>query len=194
MFKDVINYINNRLFAYDEKITELLAKVEDLERRTRNVIQAGRVTDIHPDGQRIRVAFGDNKTPFISWFSSSAGAVREYRCPSVGEQCVLLNYGGGETSAQSWALTGMPSGQFPAAESNKDIHVIDWGGGMKISIDTVAGSIKWTVPQELIIDTPKITSTAELTTDGDQIANGVSTVLHIHTGIKAGGDTSGAPV
>ena len=194
MFSAIVDYIEERFLSYNDKLTELMASVEDLERRLRNVVQAGRVTEIHADGQRIKVAFGQNETPFINWFSASAGVVREYRCPSVGEQCVLLNYGGGDNSTQTWALTGMPSGQFPAAESNKDIHLIDWGGGMSLSINTGTQKVTWSIPKELIIDTPLISSSCELVTAGDQIAGGVSTRHHLTSGVLAGGDISGEPV
>jgi phage baseplate assembly protein gpV len=194
MLTRLIEFIEEKFIPYDDAISDLMAKIEELERKQRNIVQAGRVVDIHADGQRIKVAFGDNETPYINWFSSSAGKVREYRCPTVGEQCVLLNYGGGDNSTQTWALTGMPSGQFPASENNPDVHLIDWGGGMSLSVDTATNKIIWNIPAELIINTPLIKSTGELKTAGDQIAGTVSTQKHKHDKVVVGPAISGEPV
>ncbi len=194
LFEQVSEFIDQRLSPYDDQITELMERLEDMERRLRGVVKPGRVIEIHPDGQRIKVAFGENQSPWINWFSSSAGAVREYRCPSIGEQCVLLNYGGGDNSMQSWALTGMPSNEFPRPEQNTKNHVIDWGGGMRFVVNTETQEVTWDIPKKLTINTPKIISTAEVVTDGDQIAGGVSTIEHKHKGVVQGADVSEEPV
>jgi phage baseplate assembly protein gpV len=51
-------------------------------------------------------------SPGDPFFNPSAGAQSESRIPSVGEQCLLLNYGGGESGAQSVALFGLNSERF----------------------------------------------------------------------------------
>lgn len=193
-YQRVIRYIDERLAPYDEEITRLRQDLEETQRRLRGVVRPGRVIEVHGNGQQIKVAYGRNQTPFIHWFSASAGAVKEYRCPSVGEQCVLLNYGGGDNSTQSWALTGMPSGEFARPSDDPNLHVIDWGGGMRLVVNTATQEVTWDIPKKLTIKTPIIESTAKLITDGDQIAGGVSTRTHKHVKISPNPNTTDEPV
>jgi hypothetical protein len=88
----------------------------------------------------------------------------------------------------------MPSGEFPRPEQNTKNHVIEWGGGMRLVIDTETQEVTWDIPAKLTINTPKIVSTAELVTDGDQIAGGVSTREHEHDKVVPGVGISGEPV
>ncbi|RUP91873.1 phage baseplate assembly protein V, partial [Corynebacterium propinquum] len=64
-----------------------------------------------------KVSHGELLTPAIRFFNPSAGAQTETRIPSVGEQCLLFNYGGGEGGGQSVALFGLNSDRFPPVSS-----------------------------------------------------------------------------
>lgn len=147
---------------YDDQHAAVLARIEELERRVRNVIQPGRVVGIHESGQQVQVEYGGNATPFINWFAPAAGKIKEYRCPSIGEQCVLINYGGGDNSTQAWALCGVWSDKFPAPTDKPHLHVIDWGQGLRLEMDTEAKTARWTADGGVTFDTPQVESTGDV--------------------------------
>lgn len=194
MLSLVADLIQKVLQPYDEKIAELVSDIEELERRLDNIIRPGVIKEVHPGGKLVRVKAGRNTTPWIKWLAPAAGAVREYRCPTVGEQVALLNYGGGDNSTQSWALCGVWSDQFQSPSGNPDHHLIDWGGGMLLLIDRAAQTVTWSVPGGMELDTPNIHSTGDIRTDGDQIADTVSQITHLHDGVAAGPSKTGEPV
>lgn len=194
MYEQIVGLIHQALRPHDDQHASVLARIEELERRVRNIIQPGRVAAIHPNGTQIRVIYGRNQTPWINWFAPAAGQMREYRCPSKGEQCVLINYGGGDNSTQAWALCGVWSDQYPAPADQPHLHVIDWGGGIRLEVDRSAGTASWSVPGGMALDTPDIQTTGELHTAGDQVAGNVSTQHHLHGGVVPGASNTEEPV
>lgn len=110
--------INSKLDPLIERIEDLSNEIEDLRRRNQSLIRLGKVLDIDTTGTLIRVQHGELKTPFIRWFASCAGQTIDYRCPSVGEQAVLLNYGGGNAGAQTVALIGLFSNDYPSPSND----------------------------------------------------------------------------
>ena len=103
-----------------ERLEALESEIEDLDRRTHSLIRLGKVEEIHSSGTLIRVRHGELITPFISWFAATAGDTSDYRCPSVGEQALLLNFAGGDNGAQVKALVGLPSALFPPPSGDPD--------------------------------------------------------------------------
>lgn len=162
MLRAVYEFVLQALRPYDDKLAELVARLEELERCKDNLIKPGKVTAIHADGVRIRVAFGNNTTPWIKWVATAAGEVSEYRCPSVGEQCALLNYGGGENSAQVWALCGVPSDLYPLPASTPGIRVVAYPGGMQEKYDANNGEVTLTAPSKATVASPELHGTGEV--------------------------------
>lgn len=105
--------------VYD-RLTELESSQESGARQGRNAIQLGRVASV-VDGKRVVIAVGKASTPAIKWFALWAGEVIEYRCPSVGEMALVLNYGSGDNSQSSIALVGIPSDAFPLPVNDPDL-------------------------------------------------------------------------
>ncbi|WP_051560187.1 phage baseplate assembly protein V [Marinobacterium jannaschii] len=194
MLERIAGLIQQALRPYDDKIAELVSDLEELQRRLDNIIRPGVVDDVHPGGKLVRVKSGRNRTPWIKWMAPAAGAVREYRCPSVGEQVALLNYGGGDNSTQTWALCGVWSDQFNSPAGNPNHHLIDWGDGMSMLIDMEAQRVVWNVPGGMELDIPDIHSTGSIRTDGDQIADTVSQIGHKHGGVVAGPASTEEPI
>lgn len=95
-----------------ERLAEMEAQLEDLYRRAESFCRIGVCQQVDAASNTCRVSHGDLLTPAIRFFNPSAGAQTETRIPSVGEQCLLLNYGGGEGGAQSVALFGLNSSLF----------------------------------------------------------------------------------
>ena len=96
-----------------ERLAEMEAEIEDLHRRAENYCRIGICQTVDAASNTCQVSHGGLLTPAIRFFNPSAGAQSESRIPSVGEQCLLLNYGSGESGAQSVALFGLNSDRFP---------------------------------------------------------------------------------
>ena len=90
-----------------ERLAEMEAEIEDLHRRAESYCRIGICQDVDAASNTCRVSHGGLLTPAIRFFNPSAGAQSESRIPTVGEQCLLLNYGSGESGAQSVALFGL---------------------------------------------------------------------------------------
>ncbi len=78
-----------------ERLVEMETQLEDLYRRAESFCRIGVCQEVDAASNTCKVSHGDLLTPAIRFFNPSAGAQTETRIPSVGEQCLLLNYGGG---------------------------------------------------------------------------------------------------
>lgn len=147
--------------SVDQSSGDLLARIEEIERRLRNMNVAGVVDAINPDGKSIRVKFGDRKTGWIKWIATAAGEIADYRCPSVGEQCLLLNYGGGVDSNQVWALCGVPSDAFPLPGSDPAKRIVKYGAGVLETIEN-SGTVTTKASVKINADVPEFHGTGEV--------------------------------
>lgn len=155
----VCQLIQQHLRPYDDEIARLTARVEELERRVRNIVQPARIYKIHDSKQLVKVKYGRNESPWLKWFAPMAGVMIEYRCPSVGEQVALINYGGGDNSTQAWVLCGIWSDEFPLPDDRPPVHTFDWGSGMRLEVNTAAGTVDWWVPTKVTFHTPLVHGT-----------------------------------
>ncbi|MFH4464978.1 phage baseplate assembly protein V [Vibrio diabolicus] len=127
--------VQAELEEYAQQLSLQEKDITELNRRLNNMIRVGKVSAWRDDHQRIKVKFGDNETPWVKWFSECAGDVAEYRLPSIGEQAVLLNVGGGDNSTTSIALIGIPSDQFPLPTDNPDEILRVYPDGTRVCYD-----------------------------------------------------------
>lgn len=162
MYGQLARYIKESLSPYDDSHADLVARLEELERRLRNMNIAGVVHAIHGSGKLIQVSYGERKTGWIHWFASAAGEISDYRCPSVGEQCLLLNYGGGEDSGQVWALCGVPSDAFPLpGGGDPSKRIVTYSSGITETYDS-EGTLTVKAATKVITDTPELHGTGEV--------------------------------
>lgn len=130
-----------------ERLAQMETQLEDLYRRAESFCRIGVCQEVDAASNTCKVRHGELLTPAIRFFNPSAGAQTETRIPTVGEQCLLLNYGGGEGGGgQSVALFGLNSDRFPPLSSVASLtsrrypdgtqsaydaagHVLDWGNG-----------------------------------------------------------------
>lgn len=181
MFNQIARMIQQALRPYDDQFAQLIGRVEELERRVRNQIRPGKVIDIDPANALVKVAYGGGcESPWIKWFAPAAGKIREYRCPSVGEQCALINYGGGDNSTQAWALCGIWSDEFAAPGDAEHLHIIDWGGGMKLTVDTDAKTVEWSAENGVTFNTKKLIGTGSVE-DAVRTMQGDRDIFNAHT-------------
>lgn len=114
--------IRAALAPYISEIAALRDEVEDLHRRAANMNRIGICVAVDHASGRCQVSHGGNRTPWIKYFNPAAGAISETRHPSVGEQCLLINYGAGDGSAQSMALFGLPTTAYPVVSGVPELH------------------------------------------------------------------------
>lgn len=89
-----------------------------------------------------------------------------------------------------YRIKGMEPGEVAIYTDEGDkIHL---KRGRVISIETGTLNIKATA--SVNIDTPTITQTGKIVSQGDQVAGGVSQISHPHSGVQAGNGQSGPPV
>ena len=129
-----------------ERLAQMETQLEDLYRRAESFCRIGVCQEVDAASNTCKVRHGELLTPAIRFFNPSAGAQTETRIPTVGEQCLLLNYGGGEGGGQSLALFGLNSDRFPPLSSVASLtsrryedgtqsaydaagHVLDWSNG-----------------------------------------------------------------
>lgn len=159
--------VREMLNPYLERMEELSTEVEELRRRQQLMIRLGQVSQIGKGNQTIKVAHGDLTTPFIKWFSQSAGRVSSYRCPTVGEQALILNFGGGNSGAQSIALVGIDSSQFPFP-TDKPAQVITMYGDQCAQIwDMDEGTLTLKAAKKIILDTKLVQATKDVNAVGE---------------------------
>jgi len=177
--------VASELRPYADKIAQLYDEVDDLKRRQRNQNRVGICSAVDPDKALVKVKHGGNETPWVKWFALYAGDVKEYRCPSIGEQCLLLNYAAGDNSSQSFALFGLFSDQFqaPSQDPNEILRV--YPDGSRVSYHTknhkflidVKGDVEVNVTESAKVDVGK-----DATVTAGGIIKADATKIHLNGG------------
>jgi phage baseplate assembly protein V len=119
------------------------SQLEDLYRRAESFCRIGVCQEVDAASNTCKVSHGELLTPAIRFFNPSAGAQTETRIPSVGEQCLLLNYGGGEGGAQSVALFGLNSDRFPPVSSVPTLTRRRHQDGTQSDYDDASHTFNW---------------------------------------------------
>ena len=164
--------VRDMLQPYLDRMEELSEETEDLRRRLQSIIRLGRVIAVHESGNLIKVQHGQLKTPFIRWFAYAAGETSDYRCPSVGEQAVLLNYGAGNNGTQTVALIGLFSDNFPAPSNDPNEIVRCYPDGSLVSYHAKNHLLKVEVKGDVVVNvdkTAKVKAGGDVTVDGSKI-------------------------
>ena len=126
-----------------ERLAEMEAELEDLHRSADSFCRIGVCEAVDAASNTCRVRHGDLLTPAIRFFNPSAGAQSESRIPSVGEQCLLLNHGGGDGGGQSVALFGLNGGQFPPVSTQASLTRRLYQDGTENGYDHASHALHW---------------------------------------------------
>ncbi len=176
MQNQIYQMLRAELQQYDDALVELNEQMDDLYRRLHNQIRIGTCCAIDPAKALVKVKHGENKTPWIKWLAPAAGAIREFRSPSINEQCLLLNYASGDNSSQSMALFGLFSNQFPPPAQQASQHKRIYADGTALTYDQVAhklrvempaGSADFIIPDKITFTTAELYCTGHIKADGE---------------------------
>lgn len=167
---------------------------QEFLRKLDNLGTIGIVTEI--DGGKMRLQIGDNQTDWIVIPALAAGAVKIWRCPSVGEQFAVLSQGGELCNALP--IVAIPSDENPNPSTDPDELFIELPDGLSIIINTASGEAVFKL-NKILFDVPEAVFTGsvhaskQITSDVDVVASGTSLKQHIHIGVRSGSDVSGVP-
>lgn len=202
-------------------------QLTEILRLLRNLIRIGTVAEVDLDNALCRVATGDNTTGWLNWLTLRAGQSRSWWAPSEGEQVLILSLGGELDTA--FVLPGIFSDDFPPPSASADglyitfpdgatLHYEPESGelqadGIKTAVINASESINATAPTitcaalvKILLDTPEVECTNNLTTGtlnvkkGGQMSgniehsggkfssNGVVVDDHDHGSVLRGGD------
>ncbi|MDW9426739.1 phage baseplate assembly protein V, partial [Yersinia enterocolitica] len=202
-------------------------QLTEILRLLRNLVRIGTVAEVDLDQALCRVATGDNITGWLNWLTLRAGQSRSWWAPSEGEQVLILSLGGELDTA--FVLPGIFSDDFPPPSASADglyiafpdgatLHYEPESGelradGVKTALITASESVNVTAPNitcaasvKILLDTPEVECTNNLTTGtlnvkkggtmsgnidhsgGKFSSNGVVVDNHDHGGVLRGGD------
>jgi phage baseplate assembly protein gpV len=174
------------------EIVELVARVNELERRFASAFRHGTVEQVDPAKHLVRIRLGepgqDGGDPFIGpWvpYAQIAGALKVHSPPSAGQQMTMLNPTGDFRQAVAIPLTW--SDQNASPSQNGDEHVIKFGD---ITIVLKADSVKFTIGEHVV----------NMTKDGTLFEKGKIThdnvhidKTHVHKDVEPGPGLTGPP-
>lgn len=131
------------LQPFVDRMMEIERHIEDQQRRTDNLIRRGVCASVDTGTGHCVVTHGELTTPPIQYMHPSAGDQSETRHPSVGEQCVLFNFGGGENGTLYVALFGLPTSAYPMTSTQASLTKRVYKDGATSSYDDAAHSLVW---------------------------------------------------
>lgn len=181
--------------------------ISEIIRRLENIVRFGSIDTVDLEKALCTVNLGDIKTAQLNWLNIRAGTDSSWDPPSPGERCIVFSPSG--ELAQGVVLFGIYSEDNPAPAQSENIKLRKFSDGTVIQYDTSSHALKATLIDGGSVEITasggftlngntkingSLYTTENITTDADVIAGKISLIKHKTPGIKAGGDTSGAPV
>lgn len=176
------------------------AHLSDTQRRLHNIATIGTVFAINTSDQTMRLDIGDLQTDWLPIPTISAGLVRIWRCPSIGEQFLLLSPSG--DLANAIPVISLFSEQNPSPSTDEHeifihfnennylkIHTKDSRFHLNIASTDIDSNVK--INGNLAV-TGTIHADGNITTDSDVVAK-VSLNNHTHGGVQGGRSSTGKP-
>lgn len=182
----------------------------ETQRRLHNIATIGTVTQIDADNALMRLAVGDNETDWVNIPTIAAGQVRVWRCPSIGEQYLLVSPSG--ELANAIPVMSLYSDHNPSPSTNPNEIRIRYNDTDFCSIDVANSQLTMHISKitnqaatSIVWDTPTATVTGDLQVDGsihcgksitaanEVTASGIDLTTHTHGGVKSGASSTGQP-
>lgn len=182
----------------------------ETQRRLHNIATIGTVTHIDADSALMRLAVGDNVTDWVNIPSIAAGSISVWRCPSIGEQYLLVSPSG--ELANAIPVISLYSEHNPSPSTDPNEIRIRYNDTDFCSIDVANSQLTVHISQisnqaatSIVWDTPSATLTGNLQVNGsincgesivaaDEVtARGIDLTTHIHGGVNSGGSSTEQP-
>lgn len=176
--------------------------LSEQQRRLHNIATIGTVFEVRPNDQTMRLTVGDNQTDYLPIPALAAGAVRVWRCPSVGEQFLLVSPSG--DLANAIPVISLYSGNNPSPSSDPNEIRVRYNDSDFLSIKTDDSQLTLKI-NDVLFDVSQTTLTGDLTvngnvqvdgaihSDGDTVAGSISLKKHTHGGVSKGPASTGGP-
>ena len=183
----------------------------ETQRRLHNLATIGTVTHIDADSALMRLAVGDNQTDWLSIPTIAAGMVSVWRCPTIGEQYLLVSPSG--ELANAIPVISLYSDHNPSPSTDPNEIRIRYNDTDFCSIDVVNSQLTMHISETLIksktsivLDTPNTRMTGSLQvdkgihakeaikSDEEVYAKDIKLSKHGHKNVENGSGTSGDPV
>lgn len=135
---------------YDPRGAATAFEMAEILRRLANVVRLGAVAEVDLPAARARVHYDTDPggaailTAWLPWLTPRAGADRTWWAPTVGEQVVVLAPGG--ELPQAVILPALYRDTHPAPDVAASKHVMRYGDGIRIEVDTAAHRYGVAVP------------------------------------------------
>lgn len=143
---------------------------------------------------KARFKIGDNETDWLLIPALACGDLAIWRCPSVGEQFLLISSSGNFSNALP--VCALPSSQFPMPSLNPNEVKIKFPSG-EITLNQQSGVADFklnTINMDANVNiNGNLNVSKNIQADGDVLAGNISLKNHPHGGVKGGSDISGAP-
>lgn len=185
--------------------------ISELQRLLHNIVRVGVISAVDHGGPgqpaRVRVAIGNLTTDWRPYHECRAGGTTTWNPPTVGEQATVLSPSG--DLGAGVVLVGLNSTRHPAPSNNPSQTVTRYPDGAVVQYDHAAHALAATLPAggTAKLDAPGgVSITSQITTingdcqingtlraTGDVVANGVSLVEHVHSGVQQGNAWTEAP-
>lgn len=181
------------------------------QRRLHNIATIGTVTHIDADRALMRLAVGDNVTDWVNIPAIAAGMVSVWRCPSVGEQYLLVSPSG--ELANAIPVISLYSDHNPSPSKDPNEIRIRYNDTDFCSIDVANSQLTMHISEaviksktSIVLDTPTTRMTGDLQvdkgihanqtikSDEEVIAVDIKLGKHGHQNVENGSGTSGNPV
>ena len=165
-------------------LSEILFRIQELERRMANMISFGKIYELDLESATCKVQVGEIKTASIPWLTQRALASQSFWwSPKIDEQVMVLSPSGDYTQAIAVPAIYQKEAR-PKSTDDKSLIITMGQSQFEMKTD---GSINITAPKGTNINTASVIVT------GDVIAGGISLKNHVHGGVRSGPSTTSPP-
>ena len=175
--------------------------LSEQQRKLHNIATIGTVFDINPADATMRLQVGDNQTDWVPIPTLAAGQVRVWRCPSIGEQFLLVSPSG--DLANAIPVISIYSQQFPSSSSDPNEIRVRYNDTDFLSIKTADSQLTLKINDIIFDGDLTVTGGVDIGTNvlvggdihslGDTVAGSISLKSHTHGNVQSGRSNTGAP-
>lgn len=175
--------------------------LSEQQRRLHNIATIGTVFDVNPDDQTMRLDVGENQTDWLPIPALAAGQVRVWRCPSVGEQFLLVSPSG--ELANAIPVLSLYSNQHPSPSNDPNEIRVRFNDSDFLSIKNQDSQLTLKINDIVFDGDLTVTGGVDVGENvlvggdihslGDTVAGSISLKSHTHGNVQSGRSNTGAP-